>query len=449
MFNDTIAAISSGGKINQAISIIRISGPESVSIVKKLFTGKIGQNRQITYGNIVNNFDNNKLVDEVLIAWFIGNNTFTGEDTVEINCHGGIVITNRILELILANGARMALPGEFSRRAFLNGKMDLIKAEAINELIHATTLKQTEYAVKKFDGKTSELINNLVKELMFLIGQIEVNIDYPEYDDVENILNNNLLEKLENFSSKLNKIIDSSQNSRLIFEGIKVAILGKPNVGKSSILNCLLNEEKAIVTDEAGTTRDIIEASYQINGILFKLIDTAGIRKTDLKIEKIGIEKAFEQIKKADIIIHVFDPKQEENEFDKKVDLEALNLHKKLIKVINKTDLIDQKNYKKGNYVFISAIKKDIDNLKNELVNSFNLDNLTNDEFVNNARQLSLIIQAKNNIDEAINALKNGLDADLTIVDIRRAWANLVDISGRADNEDLLDEMFKNFCLGK
>ncbi|WP_416738024.1 tRNA uridine-5-carboxymethylaminomethyl(34) synthesis GTPase MnmE [Mycoplasmopsis meleagridis] len=449
MFNDTIAAISSGGKINQAISIIRISGPESVSIVKKLFTGKIGQNRQITYGNIVNNFDNNKLVDEVLIAWFIGNNTFTGEDTVEINCHGGIIITNRILELILANGARMALPGEFSRRAFLNDKMDLIKAEAINELIHATTLKQTEYAVKKFDGKTSELINNLVKELMFLIGQIEVNIDYPEYDDVENILNNNLLEKLENFSSKLNKIIDSSQNSRLIFEGIKVAILGKPNVGKSSILNCLLNEEKAIVTDEAGTTRDIIEASYQINGILFKLIDTAGIRKTDLKIEKIGIEKAFEQIKKADIIIHVFDPKQEENEFDKKVDLEALNLHKKLIKVINKTDLIDQKSYKKGNYVFISAIKKDIDNLKNELVNSFNLDNLTNDEFVNNTRQLSLIIQAKNNIDEAINALKNGLDADLTIVDIRRAWANLVDISGRADNEDLLDEMFKNFCLGK
>ncbi|WP_029512624.1 tRNA uridine-5-carboxymethylaminomethyl(34) synthesis GTPase MnmE [Mycoplasmopsis iners] len=448
MINDTIAAISSGGKTNQAISIIRVSGPESTLIVQKIFTGKVGKNREITYGNIINNFKNNELVDEVLIAWFIGNNTFTGEDTVEINCHGGIVITNYILELLLANGARLAQPGEFSRRAFLNGKMDLIKAEAINDLIHAQTIKQTQLAVRKFDGRTSQLINDLIKQLMYLIGAIEVNIDYPEYDDVEDALGAELLNKLVKFNEKLDEIIQKSESSRLIFEGIKVAILGKPNVGKSSILNCLLQEDKAIVTDEAGTTRDIIEASYQIDGILFKLIDTAGIRETDRKIEKIGIEKSFEQIDKADLIIHVEDPTQDNNNFDALVDQKAYEKGKKLIKVINKTDLINPKQHI-DDYVYVSAKNGDINELEEALRDNYNLASLNNDDYVNNARQLSLIKQAKLNIVEAINTLESGLHPDLTIVDIRRAWANLVDISGRADNEDLLDEMFKNFCLGK
>ncbi|EGV00601.1 tRNA modification GTPase TrmE [Mycoplasmopsis columbina SF7] len=446
--NDTIAAISSGGKINQAISIIRVSGPDSVEIVKKIFAGSIGKNREVTYGNIIDNFNNNEIIDEVLVAWFIGKNTFTGEDTVEINCHGGVIITNQILELILANGARLATPGEFSRRSFLNGKMDLIKAEAINDLIHAQTIAQTKLAVKKFNGKTSQLISSLIKELMYLIGAIEVNIDYPEYDDVENALGDELLLRFKEFDKKLDEIIRKSENSRLIFEGIKVAIVGKPNVGKSSILNCLLNEEKAIVTDEAGTTRDVIEAAYQIDGLLFKLIDTAGIRNTNAKIEKIGIEKSFKQIEEADVVIHVEDPSQENNEYDLKVDELSKTYNKVLIKVINKKDLLNNEE-NKSNYVYISAKNNDIESLENALKLNFNLDNLNNEDFLNNARQLSLIKQAKLNIQEGIKTLENGLDSDLVIVDLRRAWSNLADISGRADNEDLLDEMFKNFCLGK
>ncbi|MEA4115347.1 tRNA uridine-5-carboxymethylaminomethyl(34) synthesis GTPase MnmE [Mycoplasma sp. 744] len=449
MINDTIAAISSGGKINQAISIIRISGNDSVEIVKKIFTGKVGNNREITYGNIIDNFNDNFIIDEVLIAWFIGTNTFTGENTVEINCHGGIIITNKILELILANGARLAQPGEFSRRAFLNGKMDLIKAEAINDLIHAKTLKQTELAIKKFDGKTSLLIQNLINKLVYLIGAIEVNIDYPEYDDVENALGDNLKSNLYDFKKQLEKIIQASQNSRMIFEGIKVAILGKPNVGKSSILNCLLGQERAIVTDEAGTTRDIIEASYQINGVLFKLIDTAGLRKTTGKIENIGIDKTFETIKEADLILHVLDPTQSFNEFDNKIEHLAQKHNKKLLKIINKKDLMCSLD---NNFeaIYISALNNDIEALENKLSNLYNLESLyDNDLYFNNTRQLALIYQAYENILEALKTLENNLDSDLVIIDLRRAWANLADITGRADNEDLLDEMFKNFCLGK
>ncbi|MGY5139225.1 tRNA uridine-5-carboxymethylaminomethyl(34) synthesis GTPase MnmE [Mycoplasmopsis gallinarum] len=451
MFKDTIAAISSGGKINQAISIIRISGPGSFEITKKFFDGKVpNESQKITFGRILDNLNNNELLDEVLVSWFKGKNTFTGEDTVEIACHGGILITNKILELILANGARLALPGEFSRRSFLNGKMDLIKAESINELIHAQTEQQVKLAVKKFNNKTSDLLDKLIKDLVYIIGVIEVNIDYPEYDDVENVLTKELIFKLTNFSERLAQIIKISENSRLIFEGIKVAIVGKPNVGKSSILNLLLNEEKAIVTDEAGTTRDIVEASYQINGILFKLIDTAGIRETDGKIEKMGIEKSFEQIEKADIVLHIEEPTQQRNHFDEKVDELAKKFNKYLIKVVNKSDLLEKNiNNFNDEYIYISSKNKEINQLEEKMTNFVNLNELNNDEFLNNTRQISLIKQAKLNIDEAIKTLNNNNDPDLTIVDIRRAWANLEDISGRADNENLLDEMFKNFCLGK
>ncbi|WP_029608864.1 tRNA uridine-5-carboxymethylaminomethyl(34) synthesis GTPase MnmE [Mycoplasma simbae] len=445
MINDTIAAISSGGKINQAISIIRISGEQSVEIVSKIFTGKIGTKNTITFGNIIDNFNKNTVLDEVLVMWFIGSNTFTGETTVEINCHGGVVITNRILELILQNGARLALPGEFSRRSFLNGKMDLIKAEAINDLIHAQSLSQTELAVKKFDGKTSKLIDKLRDWLMNLIGRIEVNIDYPEYDDVEKILDKGLLEELIQIQNQMQELILQSENSRLIFDGIKVAIVGKPNVGKSSILNCLLGEQKAIVTDEAGTTRDIVEASWQYKGMLFKLVDTAGMRHASAKAEQIGIEKSFQQLKDADVVVHVLDPTQEFDEFDYKVSELATQFHKNLIQVYNKKDLLNTPT----KHISVSAKQEDIDELQNALVNLFANIDLNNKEFLSNARQLSLIKKAKNNVDEAINSLQNGLYSDLVIVDIHQAWANLVDITGRADNEQLLDDMFKNFCLGK
>ena len=447
MIDDTIAAISSGGKINQAISIIRVSGKSSIKIVQKVFDGKIGKDHSITYGHILDPISK-EIVDEVLCMWYIGNNNFTGEDTVEINCHGGVIITNRILEIILASGARMALPGEFSRRSFLNGKMDLIKAEAINDLIHAQTLKQSQLAIKKFDGYTSKMIKGLIDELAYLIGQIEINIDYPEYTDFEDVLNSDLYKKLDNFKNKLSVIIQNSENSRLIFDGIKVAIVGRPNVGKSSLLNCLIGEEKAIVTNIAGTTRDIVEAQYLLDGFLFKLIDTAGIRKTTKTIEKVGIDKALEQIQKADLVIHLLDAKNEINEYDKAIDKEIKKFNKTHIVVINKKDLLKDKT-KNKKYLYISAKNNDIENLKKQMVKIFKNHEINNDDYLNNTRQLSLIKKAYQNILEGLKTLEETKMYDLIIVDLRRAWANLTDISGRADNEMLLDDMFKNFCLGK
>ncbi len=445
MINDTITAISSGGKINQAISIIRVSGPDSVNVVQKVFTGKVGKSHTITFGNIVDNLNNNEIVDEVLCMWFLGTNNFVGEDTVEINCHGGVVITNRILELLLANGARLAEPGEFSRRSFLNGKMDLIKAEAINDLIHASTVSQTKLAIKKFDGKTSLYIQELKKELSFLIGEMEVSIDYPEYD-FDNPFNDKLTARLKQIRNKINQTIELSQTSRMIFEGIKIAILGKPNVGKSSILNSILEEDKAIVTDIAGTTRDIVEAMWQYKGLLFKFVDTAGIRETKEKIEKIGIDKSFEQIDKADVVLHIYDPSQKNDEFDEQIKSKALSLNKVYIQVINKKDLVENID---NNLLYVSAKQNDLDELKEKLVSVFKNIDLNNDQYVNNSRQLALIKQAQKSLDNALNSIENGYDPDVVIIDLRQAWSHLTDITGRADNELLLDEMFKNFCLGK
>lgn len=446
MINDTIAAISSGGKINQAISIIRVSGQDSIDVVKKIYTGKVGKNQTITFGNIIDNFNNNEIIDEVLCMWYIGTNNFVGENTIEINCHGGVIITNRILELLLANGARLATPGEFSRRSFLNGKMDLIKAEAINDLIHANSISQSKLAIKKFDGSTSKFINELKSELSYLIGEMEVSIDYPEYE-FDDPFDKRLKPRLLKLQSKIQKAIDLSESSRLLFEGIKVVILGKPNVGKSSLLNAILEEDKAIVTDIAGTTRDLVEASFQYKGYLFKFIDTAGIRDSKEVIEKIGIDKSIKQIDGADVIIHVMDITQKNNEYDCKIEQLAKNNNKIYIPVFNKKDLLAKTKKVEG--LSISAKNKDIEELKNKLVESFKNVNLDNEIYFNNARQLSLIKKAKKSIDDALLAIDNKLDADLTIIDLRQAWASLTDITGRADNEQLLDEMFKNFCLGK
>ncbi|QSF13669.1 tRNA uridine-5-carboxymethylaminomethyl(34) synthesis GTPase MnmE [Mycoplasma sp. Mirounga ES2805-ORL] len=444
MFNDTIAAISSGGKINQAISIIRVAGPEAITITKKIFTGKIGKNQSITFGKIIDNFSN-KLIDEVLVAWFIGKNNFVGQDTVEINCHGGVIITNIILELLIANGARLATPGEFSRRSFLNGKMSLVKAEAINDLIHAQSKKQVDLAIKNFDNKTEEYLQKITRELALIIGQMEVNIDYPEYEDIENIFNKELVDKLSKLKAQIEDLAKISEDARIIFDGIKIAIVGKPNVGKSSLLNALLNEEKAIVTDTPGTTRDIVEATVQVKGFLFKLFDTAGIRNSKNKIESAGIEKAIEQIKNANLVIHLLDNRKI-NDMDKKIEKTIKDFNKNSLIVFNKKDLIKNK---KEEYIYIEANKKDLGILTDKLTESFNNIDLENNFFLNNARQLGLIKKAIKSINSAIETINNNNDLDLTIIDVREAWANLVDINGRADNESLLDEMFKNFCLGK
>ncbi len=435
---DTITAISTGGMRNVPISIIRLSGSESFCIAKKIFSGLIGHHKTITYGFIK---DGDLKIDEVLISWFKSPNTFTGEDVVEINAHGGVVNTNRILKLLLSNGARLAEKGEFSRRAFLNGKIDLIKAEAIHDLIFSKTNEQANLSVKKFDGETSELIKRLKKKILKVIATIETNIDYPKYDDVEDIISKKLLPKLLEVEQDLSKILESSKKSKYIFDGVSAVIVGRPNAGKSSLLNALLNEDKAIVTNSPGTTRDVVEGSIQIGQILFKFMDTAGVHKSNDSIEKLGIKKSIEKIDQADLVIHLVDVTQDENEDDHFIEKHAKS--KTYLKVFNKVDI----KSKKG--LTISASKKQISNLTNKILDIYQEIDLDNKNIVNNTRQLSLIDSANHNVKEAISSLNNGFFPDTVIIDIQKAWENLSNVLGRADSADLLDEMFKNFCLGK
>lgn len=434
---DNIAAISSGN-INQPISIIRVSGPESFDIVKKIFTGKVGSNRTITYGYIK---DGEEKLDEVLVSWFVGPNTFTGENIVEINAHGGVVNTNAILGLILANGARIAEPGEFSRRAFLNGKLDLVKAEAIHDLIFAQTSEQAKLSVKKFDGNTSSLIESLKTKLLHIIATIETNIDYPEYDDVETLTNQELLPKLKDVKKDIEQVLNASKSSRYIYEGVSVAIVGKPNAGKSSLLNALLGEDKAIVTDIPGTTRDVVEGKLQINQVLLNFKDTAGIHSTSDVVEQMGIKKSLDQIDKADLVIHLVDGSLPETEDDKLI--ENASKIKNYLKVYNKSDL----SKKEG--ISISAKSKDISQLINAIKDIFKEVDLNDSKIITNTRQLSLIKSSLISIDEAISALENSIDPDTVIIDISKAWEDLANILGRAEQSDLLDMMFKTFCLGK
>lgn len=434
---DTIAAVSSGN-INQPISIIRVSGPDAFEIVAKVFTGKVGSDKTISYGYIK---DGDNKIDEVLVMWFKGTNTFTGEDIVEINAHGGVVVTQKILRLIFKNGARSAEPGEFSRRAFLNGKLDLIKAEAIHDLIFAKTEEQATLSVKKFDGTTSKMIDDLKTKLLGIIATIETNIDYPEYDDVEVLTKTNLLPKLKEVDKEIDEILLSSRTSRYIYEGVNVAIVGKPNAGKSSLLNALLNEDKAIVTDVPGTTRDVVEGQLQINQVLLNFKDTAGIHTTDDRVEQLGIKKSLDQINNSDLVIHLIDSSQSEDEDDKKI--EAASQGKIYFKVFNKNDLARKDG------INISAKNKDIDALINAIKDSFKDIDLNDSKIVYNTRQLSLIEKTKEATQNSINALENGMNPDEVIVDIRQAWDELANILGKADQEDLLDMMFKTFCLGK
>ncbi len=434
---DTITAISSGN-INQAISIIRVSGPEAFQIVSKIYTGKIGKDKTLTFGKIANQ---NETIDEVLVAWFKGPNTFVGEDTVEINAHGGVVNTNKILELLLSNGARMAEKGEFSRRSFMNGKMDLIKAEAINDLINAKSEAQTKLSVKKFDGRTSQLIDELKQKLLNIIAICEVNIDYPEYDDVEQLTTEKLLPELKNVEKEITKIIDVSNTSKVIYEGVAVTIVGRPNAGKSSLLNALLQEDKAIVTDTPGTTRDIVEGTLQVGQVLLNLKDTAGIHKTDDKVEKIGIKKSLLEIAKSDLIIHLIDSKVGMKKDDEEI--EAASKNKPYLKVWNKNDLIKHEG------ISISAKDNKITELFNAIENKYKDIDLNDERIIYNTRQFSLIKSSLLSIQEAIRGLQNKLGPDTVIIDIQKAWDDLANILGKADQEDLLDSMFKNFCLGK
>lgn len=440
---DTIVAISSG-LINQPISIIRLSGPDALTIVKEFFNKPIEEVNKMILGFIV---EKQQVIDEVLLTYFKSPHSFTGEDMIEIYAHGGVVNTKRILKLLLANGARHAERGEFSLRAVLNKKMDLVKAEAIHDLIFAQTEDQANLAIKKFDHQTSKMIINLKNKLLNLIAICETNIDYPEYDDVEVLTRETLMPIVNEVLAEINLIIDSSKTSQFIFEGVNVAIVGKPNSGKSSLLNALLNQEKAIVSSKAGTTRDIVEGKLQIGQVLLNFQDTAGIHSTEDEIENLGIKKSLEALRQANLIIHVLDSKNDlENDYQTKSLIKKISSSQIYIPVINKSDLIT--DFKKDK-IYISALNNEIENLINALKQSFPKINLHDHHIITNTRQLSLILQSKKYLEQTIDGLQKNNTPDTVIVDLHKAWESLANVLGVASNETLLDEMFKSFCLGK
>ncbi|MBD5423369.1 MAG: tRNA uridine-5-carboxymethylaminomethyl(34) synthesis GTPase MnmE [Mycoplasma sp.] len=444
MMFDTIAAISSG-HINQAISIIRIVGPDALDIIKKIFTGKIGPNKTIQYGFIKD--ENNKVVDEVLVSFFIGSDNFVGENTIEINAHGGIVISQKILEIVLSHGARLANKGEFTRRAYLNGKISLIKAEAINDLINSKTNKQQEIAINSFNVEKENKIKQYISELEYLIGLCEVNIDYPEYDDIPVLENENFNTKLSGLITQLEDIVKTSQANQVFIRPIEVAIVGNPNVGKSSLLNAILNNEKSIVTNIAGTTRDVIEQEIIFNNFILKLKDTAGIREAKDEIEKIGIEKSWNEIEKSDILIHVIDSTKGINSFDEEIIKKIEDKNKNnYIQLWNKSDLLEKKDDDK---IYVSSINKDLDNLNNALMNIFFNNEIESSNMTFNQRQTSCLKKALNSLYVAKDAIISGHTYDVIVIDLHNAWESLKEIIGDVDKEELLDSIFKNFCLGK
>jgi len=447
--NDTIVAISTTTGVG-AISIIRLSGPESIDIVSKVFTKDLSKENSHTihYGKIK---DKEEIIDEVLVSIMRAPKTFTREDVIEINCHGGIAPTNKVLEVLLKNGARLAEPGEFTKRAFLNGRIDLLEAEATMDLISSATDKARKISINTLTGETSNLIKDLRSDLIGIISNIEVNIDYPEYEDIEVLTNEKLLPSIQQFKEKLEHIIKKSEDNKIVKEGIKVGIIGKPNVGKSSLLNSLLEEEKAIVTDIPGTTRDIVEGKLVLDGILLNIIDTAGIRDTDDIVERIGVERSLSTINSSDLVIFILNNNEALSEEEKQL-LEKLKDKKKII-VVNKIDLENKldKNIL-DNYIEISVkdnigINKD----KQEIKRLFNLGEIeTNDmTYLSNARSISLLHKTMNSIEEAINEIEVGSPIDIVEFSLKDAWNTLGEVIGETYTDELLDELFSRFCLGK
>ena len=450
--NDTICAISTSQGVG-AIAIIRVSGSESINIVNSIFKGKDltkVKSHSINYGYIV---DKDKEIDEVLVSVMKSPKTFTTEDTVEINTHGGIAPTNKVLELLLTSGCRLAEPGEFTKRAFLNGRIDLLEAEAVMDKINAQTEKQNQLANNQLNGKVSKLIDELRNDMIQIISNINVNIDFPEYDDVDIITNDILVPKISNLKEKIKKIIEESKNGEIIKNGIVTAIIGEPNVGKSSLLNSLLNEEKAIVTDIAGTTRDIVEGQISINGIPLNIIDTAGIRKTDNIIETIGVEKSKDMIKKADLVLLVLNNNEVLTEEIKK--LYSSIKEKNYIIIVNKIDLENKidLNYFPSDKIIKMSIKnkQGVDKLKDKIIELFNLSKIETEDptYLSNTRSIAILKNCLKSIEDIEKSIKNNIPIDMLEIDIKNIWEELGKINGTTYEEELLDEMFKRFCLGK
>ena len=455
--NDTIAAISTA--IGEAgIAIVRMSGDDSINIIDEIFKSASGkkmaesENRKFLYGHIV---DGDKQIDEVLVVKMKGPHSYTAEDIVEIHCHGGVVSVKRILNLILSKGARLAEKGEFTKRGFLNGRIDLTQAEAVIDMIKAKTDLSFDMGLNQLSGVLSEVLNKLKDELVSMQALIVANIDFPD-EDIEDAAYNDLIERSNKILDKMDNLLDNSKNSRLLRDGINTVILGKPNVGKSSLLNGLLKYDRAIVTDIAGTTRDIIEDYINLDGVLLKITDTAGIRETDDEVERIGVNIAREKLKEADLVIAIFDISRE---FDKD-DEEILNLikDKKHITILNKDDL-EQKisdeeieKYFKDDYLRLSVMEnesvKKIENLIIDLFFDGEL-KISSDSVLSNLRHINALKEAKKSLLEVNESLKKKVFLDLIEVDLENVIGHISEITGTITTEDILDRVFSDFCIGK
>ncbi len=450
--SDTIASIATSLGVG-AISIIRVSGVEAIKIVNKIFKGcnleKVNSHT-VHYGHII---DNTEVIDEVLVTIMKSPKTYTKEDVVEINCHGGIITTNKVLELLLLNGCRQAEPGEFTKRAFLNGRIDLLEAEAVMDLINSETDKERKMAINGLEGHKSLLIKKLRDDLINIISNIEVNIDYPEYEDIYEVTIEDLKLKLAKIKKNLQKIIQEANDGNLIKDGIKTAIIGRPNVGKSSLLNRLLEENKAIVTNIPGTTRDVVEGNILILGIKLNLIDTAGIRDTSDEVEKIGVTKSLKLLEEASLILLLLNNNEPLNEKDKELLLKTKD--KNVIIVINKNDLetkIDLNSLPSKNIVSINTIDESgINNLKEAIKKMYNLEKFDNSNFnyFSGTRQIAKLKECLNIVLDIETGLKNNISLDILELDLRNIWTILGVLIGDAYDEELLDELFSKFCVGK
>lgn len=445
--DNTIAAISTPLGTG-AISIIRMSGKDSISIINKIFTKDLSNEKSHTihYGKII---DNNEEIDEVLVSLMRSPKTFTKEDVIEINCHGGLSTTNKVLELLLNNGAVLASPGEFTKRAFLNGRIDLIEAQGIMDLIEAKTELARTQAMKELNGNLSNKIDLLREKLIEIISNIEVNIDYPEYEDINKVTNEQIYPKIKELIQEIDNLIASSEDGKIIKEGITIGIIGKPNVGKSSLLNAILEEEKAIVTDIEGTTRDTIEGTTIINGIACNFIDTAGIRNSNNIVEQIGVNKSKKIIDTCDLVFLVLN----NNDIITKEEQELLEQirNKPHIVIVNKIDL-EQKLELNEECIKISIKeKKGLEQIKDKISEIFNLEKIKTKDmtYLSNARSISLLTKANNLLVSSLTNIENNYPIDIVEIDLKESWNTLGEIIGKTYTDELLDEMFQRFCLGK
>ena len=455
---DTIAAIATPPG-EGAISIVRLSGDDAVTLADQVFKGKDltkVSSHTINYGHFIDP-KTREIIDEVMVSVLRAPKTFTREDTVEINCHGGIVPTNKILQVLLTNGARLAEPGEFTKRAFLHGRIDLAQAESVMDLIRAKTDRSMKAALNQLDGELSQLIRNLRQEILDVLAQVEVNIDYPEYDDVEEMTSKLLREKALDVCAKIEQLLVTARQGKILREGLATVLVGRPNVGKSSLLNHLLHEDKAIVTDIAGTTRDVIEEYVNVLGVPLKLVDTAGIRETDDRVEKIGVERSRQALDRSDLVILLLNASEPLTTED--IELLQLTQDKKRIIVLNKMDLEPKLDLNelyqyvdKAEVLKTSVLKNEgIRELEEHIATLFygGIENSQTTVLVTNARHIALLEQAKAALEAVLTGLEQELPVDLVQIDMTRAWELLGEITCDSYQDELLDQLFSQLCLGK